>query len=370
MAPDLYHYRAEVRSVDCPRPADYVHSLLAWILQISELEMNQESDEDLSASQSRATPLVTIGLPVYNGDNYLADALDSILAQTFRDFELIISDNASTDRTEEICRRYASMDERIHYYRHTENRGASPNYNFTVANTRGRYFKWMAHDDVLHPRFLEETVKVLENDPEVSLAYSMTRRIGPEGEVLGTYERLEQGLRIGAPRPSTRFGDYICKQHMCLGIFGLMRLDQLLETNLHAAHQGADRVLLAEMALKGRIHRVPEYLFDRRDHPDAYSAQRRGGNRIAWWDTAQADRIRFPHWRGLLEYIKVLRRSELSGMELVRSYAMFGRWLVTPRWYRQRWVRLLTELGRGLGAALLRLLRKPAVSRSTQGQNR
>ena len=103
-----------------------------------------------SADEPTAVPRVTIGLPVYNGENYLAEAIDSILGQTFTDFELIISDNASTDRTEEICRRYAAEDDRIRYFRHDRNRGASPNYNFTVEKARGEYFKWAAHDDVLH----------------------------------------------------------------------------------------------------------------------------------------------------------------------------------------------------------------------------
>ena len=302
--------------------------------------MSYHSGYDATADQ--AAPRATVGLPVFNGENYLAEAIDSILAQTFTDFELVISDNASTDRTEEICRVYAERDDRVRYFRHATNRGASPNYNFAVAQARGEYFKWMAHDDVLHARSLEETVRVLDENPEVSLAYTKTRRIDENGKVTGDYDFLENKLRIDAVKPHTRFGDYICRAHNCLGIFGLMRLEQLLRTNLHAAYQGADRVLLAEMALIGRIHRVPEYLFDRRDHPGAYTAQRSADSRLGWWDTEQAERLQFPHWRKLLEYNKALWRVELPVREL----------------------RLLGDLTRPAAALLLSLFRRVSDGRS------
>ena len=99
-------------------------------------------------------PRVSIGLPVYNGENFLEFALDSILGQTFQDFELIISDNASTDATESICRRYAAKDSRIRYYRNPNNQGAAQNYNRVFALARGEYFKWAAHDDVCKPNYL------------------------------------------------------------------------------------------------------------------------------------------------------------------------------------------------------------------------
>ena len=114
-------------------------------------------------TQATSTKL-TIGLPVYNGDNFLEECLESILAQTFRDFKLIISDNASTDRTESICRRFAENDPRVKYYRNEKNIGAAPNFNrvFELSNTE--YFKWIAHDDVHKPDFVEQCVHILETD--------------------------------------------------------------------------------------------------------------------------------------------------------------------------------------------------------------
>src|SRR5690242_6344650 len=100
------------------------------------------------------SPKVSIGLPVYNGERFLAEAIDSVLAQTFTDFELIISDNASTDRTPEICKAYAEKDSRIRYYRNEENQGASWNFNRVFELSRGMCFQWLAHDDYIAPGFL------------------------------------------------------------------------------------------------------------------------------------------------------------------------------------------------------------------------
>ena len=110
--------------------------------------------------------MVSIGLPVYNGENYLSAAIESIAAQTFQDFELIISDNDSTDRTPEICRHYMMQDKRIRYFRNKRNLGAAPNYNRTYELSQGQYFKWTAHDDIICPDFLAKCVVALEAEPE------------------------------------------------------------------------------------------------------------------------------------------------------------------------------------------------------------
>ena len=100
--------------------------------------------------------LLSVGLPVYNGENYLESALDAVLGQTLDDFELVVCDNASTDRTPELVLSRASTDARIRYVRHPENLGAAPNYNSTLAaSEQSRYYVWIAHDDVVYPRFFE-----------------------------------------------------------------------------------------------------------------------------------------------------------------------------------------------------------------------
>src|ERR1700693_4622631 len=128
--------------------------------------MNIVSNEESSSKLAQAScPMVSIGLPVYNGEVYLRQALDSILAQTFSDFELVISDNASTDSTEVICREYAAVDSRIRYRRQTRNRGVTWNFRQVVLLSSGKYFLWTSCDDLLAPNYVERCIEVLENDP-------------------------------------------------------------------------------------------------------------------------------------------------------------------------------------------------------------
>src|SRR5687767_9303189 len=114
-------------------------------------------------------PRVSIGLPVFNGESHLALALDSVLAQTFGDFELVISDNGSTDSTRQICEDYAKRDARIRYLRSDENRGAAWNYNRVFERSRGAFFKWMAHDDLIAPQYLERCVEALDRAPATTV---------------------------------------------------------------------------------------------------------------------------------------------------------------------------------------------------------
>ena len=127
-------------------------------------------------------PRVSIGLPVYNGEKFIREAIDSIFSQTFEDFELIISDNGSTDRTQQICQAYAAQDLRIRYYRNKKNIGAARNYNLVFELASGEYFKWAAHDDLCAPEYLERCVEILDRDPDVVLCYPKTSIIDEHGE--------------------------------------------------------------------------------------------------------------------------------------------------------------------------------------------
>lgn len=149
-------------------------------------------------------PAVSVGLPVYNGERYLAAAIESILAQTYGDFELLLCDNASTDATPEICRRYAAADPRVRYVRHPENLGAAENYNVAFRLARGRYFRWAAHDDLLEPRLLERCTAELDAAPEsVVLCYPRTVLVDDEGRHLRVHEDL-MDLREARPHQRLR----------------------------------------------------------------------------------------------------------------------------------------------------------------------
>ena len=147
-------------------------------------------------------PRLTIGLPVYNGERYLAESIEALLGQSYTDFELIISDNASTDDTSLICGRYAKQDSRIRYYRQPRNVGLAPNHNFCARQARGELFKWAAADDLYHRDLLLRCVEVLDERPEVVLVHSYTAMIDEDGAV---FQANAYRLNTAAPRASDRF---------------------------------------------------------------------------------------------------------------------------------------------------------------------
>jgi glycosyltransferase involved in cell wall biosynthesis len=277
----------------------------------------------MTAPKASPHPLVSLGLPVCNGANFLAQALDSILGQTYSRWELIISDNGSTDSTGRICAAYAARDGRIRYYRHPVNMGASRNFNFTFEAARGTLFRWTAHDDVCAPDFLERCVAGLLAHPEAVLCHPRTRVIGPSGETL--YDDAVR-LRTDSPRVEERYRDLICVDHACFAIFGVMRTALLGRTPLLGAFVGSDRNLLAELALHGPFHEIPEYLFFRRDHPNT-STRRfpEASARLAWFRDSPRG-ARFPTWTRACGYLASLRRVPLTPGERLACLAELARW--------------------------------------------
>jgi glycosyltransferase involved in cell wall biosynthesis len=274
---------------------------------------------------------ISIGLPVFNGENYLEKAIQSIIGQTYSDFELIISDNASTDKTQEICERYAAQDQRVQYFRNETNLGAAKNYNRVFELSSGEYFKWAAHDDVLEPEFLERCVQILDQDPTIVLCQAKTGRINEHDALVGVYEEY-QYLRIASFKPHERFFDLIRLDHSCNIVFGLVRADGLEKTSLIGPYPGSDRPLLAQLALIGRFHEIPDVLFHRRDHPQ--TTWRVWGEKtevVAWYDTSKAGRIIFPYWRLCFEYFKSISRVALKWSDRLLCYAQFA------RLFKQEW---------------------------------
>ncbi len=141
------------------------------------------------ASESAAeVPLVSVGMPVFNGEAFLEDAIRSVLSQTLGDLELILCDNASSDRTAEICRDYEAREPRVRYFRNPRNLGAAANYNLAFSHARGRYFKWLAHDDRMLPSFLAKTSRVLEERADAVLCNSVISYIDSGGKQIGLYD--------------------------------------------------------------------------------------------------------------------------------------------------------------------------------------
>jgi glycosyltransferase involved in cell wall biosynthesis len=223
---------------------------------------------------------VSIGLPVYNGERYLAQVLESLLAQTFTDLEIVICDNASSDATAEICQSYRAKDARVRYFRNARNLGAAPNFNRTFELSSAPLFQCGGCDDVYEPTFLERCIAVLEQDPGAVLCHTSAKVIGDNGEPLqctpqrncfiDSYGDLVMGPErehMGAsPRAEERFREILWWATWCLPLFGVMRRAVLAQTRLHGNYFGADKVLLAELALRGRFHQLDDELFCKRIH--------------------------------------------------------------------------------------------------------
>ena len=281
---------------------------------------------------------LSIGMPVFNGARYLREALDSILCQTFKDFELIISDNASTDRTKQISLEYAMKDNRIRYHRNKKNIGAAKNYNHVFKLSSGKYFKWAAHDDVLAPEYLQECVSTLDKDLSIIMCHSRAGCIDKNGVLIGNYDDKTQ-WRISSWKPHERFADMLSPRNTCWAIHAVVRASSLARTPLHGDYIDADRNLLAEIALMGRIHEIPRHLFLRRDHPQAYTRTyystagvRDYRNQLVWWTGEKKSRlIVLPHWKNCLEYLKSVNRVNLKYSERLLCYREIYRWLLKEK---------------------------------------
>lgn len=281
---------------------------------------------------------ISLGMPVFNGENYIGPAIRSILGQTYQDFELLICDNASHDGTEDICRSYAEKDRRIRYYRNDENLGAAKNFNRTVELADGEYFKWAAHDDMLAPAYLEKCLEVLEKDSSIILAFPKTILVDHLGDPVSKYEVNMKN--ISSEKAPTRFRDLILINHWGIEIFGLFRKSVLESTGLIESFPGSDRTVMAELALKGRFYEIPEYLFYSRDHSDRSTRNGTIHSRAGWWDTKNTGQTVFPQWRLFYELIKIINRSRLPGKERAVCHSCVLKWLTS----NLNWARMVLDI--------------------------
>lgn len=313
-------------------------------------------------------PRVSIGVPVYNGQKYIRFTLDSLIAQTFGDFEVIVTDNCSTDTTPQIVQEYAARDARVKYFVNSQNIGPARNYNRSVELASGEYFKWNPADDVCAPAFLERCVAVLDADPSVVLAYPRTNVIDTQGAVVGSYE---YEIDFDDPRPHVRLSRMMHVNHKLHGaheLYGLMRTAELRKTPGFRTHVRGDSVLLARLALLGRLRRIDEHLFFNRDHTDRsskYLSRKlvRKGSRLSkyigcgplpsaeWWDPNLKGRIVFPEWRVLREYIRVVQEAGLTKSEAAQCYGAVAWFAIghSPKMGRDLLIALEQVINRALG---------------------
>ena len=331
--------------------------------------MRVESITEKYQELDRNKPIVSVGMPVFNGEKYLEQALESILAQTYEDFELIISDNASTDRTQHICRAYAARDSRIRYYRNGRNLGAPRNFNRVFELSQGKYFKWAAYDDIIAPEYLKKCVSVLDKDPSIILCHSRTGRINELGVLVGNYDHK---MRIDSDKPHERFGDLISMKHNpCWPIFGVTYASIMKMTPLHGDYLGADGNLLAELSLYGRIYEIPEYLFFRRDHPQAYTqkyvhTQKKVNYReqLDWWGSDSW--INLTILKNCLEFFHSVRRVPLKRSERMLCYEQIFKWFIREGWRSmgvdiERYFLNRSNFGRTMASVVQTILRHTVI---------
>ncbi|MFG3053281.1 glycosyltransferase family 2 protein [Kitasatospora sp. NPDC048239] len=276
-----------------------------------------------------AVPRLTIGLPVYNGEEYLAESLDALLGQTYEDFELIISDNASVDATPDICRRYAARDSRIRYLRLPRNIGATPNHNRVFAESRGELFKWASHDDLYGRDLLLRCVEALDERPDVILAHADQAVVDGDGQVKVPYE---YGLATASRHAPERFRSMLFEPGGD-DFYGVVRADVLRRVKPLDSYHHADRTFVAEIGLHGPFHQVPELLYFRRDHPTrAERANPSKRSRCVNLDPRRAGPLH-PTPRLLAEYVlgfvSALRRAPLSSADRRACYRHLAAWLTS-----------------------------------------
>jgi glycosyltransferase involved in cell wall biosynthesis len=297
-----------------------------------------------------SAPRLSVGLPVYNGEDYLAESIEALLGQTYVDFELIISDNASTDATADICRRYGKQDSRIRYVRQPRNIGLSLNHNFVLAESRGEFFKWAASDDLYGRNLLQRCVEALDEDPDVVLAHSWEAAIDGSGTVM---QAMDYPLSTDSPRAPERFRNILFGSS---GLFessdpavsGLVRVDNrgiLRACDIYGvtrtavmrrvaplgSYHHSDRIIICALALHGRFHMTPDWLYFRRDTPDrTYNRSPKLRDRCEVNDPVRKNKLLHPTARLVAEYfwgyVRAIQHAPLSPSDRRECYRNLVQW--------------------------------------------
>jgi len=309
---------------------------------------NPSAPRTPDASARDARPKISIGVPVYNGEKFLAEALASIVDQTFDDMEIVISDNASSDRTAEICHGFMARDARIRYYRNPSNLGSAANWNRVLELARGEYFKWAADDDVLLPTYLEKCVDVLERDPSVVICHSLTTVLKSDAQ----QAPLRETPGLDRARASERFAAVALQPHWTLEVHGLIRTAALRTAQRTQPYWGSDKAVMAELALMGRIVRVEEPLFLNRDHPGRTMRAVTFVDRLTFHDP---NKRMLPQWSLYKDYLRAVRTHVDDPAERRRCYLVLARWWVTNWNFARAGLDLTAAVAPGLSDLVFRL---------------
>lgn len=276
---------------------------------------------DTGGPRNRAAR-ITIGLPVFNGERFIEDAIVSIRQQTMPDFELLIADNASTDDTLTICRSHEADDSRIVVMTAQSNRGAAWNFNRCVTHSTAPFFKWAAHDDVIDPTYLDACLSVIEHDPTVVLTYPKAVDIDTHGVLIGPIDSRPYATQAGV---RSRVNDFLSFNSACVETFGVIRNETLRETLLIGAYTSSDRTLLLELLLRGRFSEVDEVLMRRRQH-ESRSVRSDARKRNEWFDPTRRPIRTSPRWRLIREFHRAVSRSKYGYRTKITLHISVVRW--------------------------------------------
>jgi hypothetical protein len=309
--------------------------------------------EAITPGATGGQPLVTVGMPVFNGEDYLTRALECVVNQDYENLQIIIADNGSTDSTEEICRDYARHDPRIQYHRSPVNRGAAWNYSRIVHFAEGPYFKWQSHDDMCLPSTVSSCVDALERAGDAAvLAYPKTSIIDTDDAVVRDHE---DNLDLRESTPHERLRHFLQAVDRGHPVYGVIRTSTLLETDLIGKYGHSDIVLLAQLALRGQFHEVPERLFLRRLHPGTSLSASNNSNEIAaWFDPTRRKQALQKTEMGAKLFDSVFSYDGLDAAERIRCLAVLGKYWVVPN---------APRLGKEMLIAPTRLRKLPPVAR-------
>ncbi|HEY4760742.1 MAG TPA: glycosyltransferase family 2 protein [Thermoguttaceae bacterium] len=254
---------------------------------------------------------MSIGIPVCNEDRFLEETLRSLLSQDYGNMEIIISDNASTDRTEEICREFSARDMRISYYRFKDNQGAIANFRRVLEVARGKYFMWAAGHDLWSPNLISDCVHLLEGEPAAVIAFGTCKWVDASGQPM--VKASGWADTRGRDAVERFFTVFWGNMHP---IYGVIRLEALRQVRLLSC-VGMDLILLSDLALIGHFVHATPALWSRREFRHAESHQERMNRyRSTEYGLSRSliDRI-FPLARLPLELTKAVLRSKISWLE-------------------------------------------------------
>ena len=276
-------------------------------------------------------PVISVGMPVYNGERFVEESIRSVLAQTFGDFELLIADNASTDRSGEICQDYAARDPRIRYWRNASNVGAAANYNRLYAEAGSPYFRWSNADDLLAPDLHEKCLAALQEEPAAVLAAGRTILIDADGNQTGEYD---DNLHITDSSASVRLEKFFDQVGLTNVIYGLMRADALGRTDLmgDGSVPAADTVMMGQLLLHGKFLQLDEPLFYRRMHAASSSSDRADTSLQESFWSAGRRKFKRPGWHVMMAYFRGISRSSVNAGEAIALYRLMAH----QAWLRKR----------------------------------